>query len=333
MSETNRGSQTGFSRRPPAGSMGPGFTTRSTPVHDRPHAHASTLGLSTTPRTPTSGLATTSKAAPALKMQYQASPPIVVHHHLRYNPYDPAVRLNVPVPNAVHATQRPDVGVLRDVMKAAASAEAGEESQIGEIFLEPDGHRRRKEPPVYNKTRRDKATAIAVALDASLREEAVNNYSKDQKSDGDTSHYNFKTWCEVHDAWWSFDGQAMVEALPLTPKKIECVGAALKASGYRSAGNYMTAAKEHHIDSGGEWPASLQLAANRFHHSTLRGIGPPRQSDVLVVEAALLLDVPIDEPIVDNGPSQHEGAGCAIRPLPPRYGGLPRSESTHVGRL
>ena len=82
----------------------------------------------------------------------------------------------------------------------AAAAEAGEGNKIGKIFLEPVGYHRRKEPPIYNNTRGNKATAIAVAMDATLRDEALKNYRKDQKSDGDTSHFNFRTWCEVNDA-------------------------------------------------------------------------------------------------------------------------------------
>ena len=145
---------------------------------------------------------------------------------------------------------------------------------MGKVFFEPSGHRRRNEPPVYNKTRGNKATAVAVALDASLRDEALKSYRRDQKSEGDTSHFNWKTWCEVHDAWWSFDGQAMVEALPLTPKKIECVGAALKASGYRSAGNYMTAAKNEHLAEGYEWECQTGLRCGAFQRKLRRRIGP-----------------------------------------------------------
>ena len=57
----------------------------------------------------------------------------------------------------------------------------------------------------------------------------------------------------------------MVEALPLTPKKIERVGAALKASGYRSAGHYMTAAKNEHLAEGYAWDARLDRAAALFN--------------------------------------------------------------------
>ena len=51
----------------------------------------------------------------------------------------------------------------------------------------------------------------------------------------------------------------------------------------------MVAAKEQHIDAGGELPASLQLAANIFHNSNLRGIGPPLQSEPLNFGLLLLL--------------------------------------------
>ena len=59
------------------------------------------------------------------------------------------------------------------------------------------------------------------------------------------------------------------------------MGALLKVGGYRSTGNYLSAAKEQHIDTGASWDPSHELAAKRFHRSTLRGIGPPRQSEPL----------------------------------------------------
>ena len=71
----------------------------------------------------------------------------------------------------------------------------------GDIYLGPPGHRRRNEPPVYNKIRGSKSTAWAVASNATLRDDAMKSYRKDQKSEGDASDYNFKTWCEVHDTW------------------------------------------------------------------------------------------------------------------------------------
>ena len=306
MSGEGRGSQMGFTRRPPTGSARQGLT--STPphqVHDRRHTHLTIASSSTIPPTTSSSLGTTSKAAPTLKTQYQASPPTVAHHHLRYNPYTPVARLHIPVPKAVQTSLRVDEGILRDAVRAVASAEAGEETMktepAGKLFMVPEGHRRKKEPPIYNKVRGNKAMALAVAQDSALREEALKSYRKDQRSDGDTSHFNFKTWCEVHDAWWSFDGLSMVEALPLTPKKIECVGAALKASGYRSAGNYMTAAKNEHLAEGYKWDARLDRAAALFNASCSRGLGPARQSEPLPFEDALAMKWKVD-PAVAGGP-------------------------------
>ena len=89
--------------------------------------------------------------------------------------------------------------------------------------------------------------------------------------------------------------------LPLLPICIHTVGALLKVGGYRSTGNYLSAAKEQHIDMGATWDPSLELAAKRFHRSTLRGIGPPRQGEPLNFSLLLLLSFGW-LPIVTGGP-------------------------------
>ena len=58
-----------------------------------------------------------------------------------------------------------------------------------------------KKPPVYNKVRGSKREAFNIAADDDLREQAMATYLKDKRSEGDTSGYNVKTWCDLHHAW------------------------------------------------------------------------------------------------------------------------------------
>ena len=70
-------------------------------------------------------------------------------------------------------------------------------------------------------------------------------------------------------------------AVPLTPRKIEVIGAVLKESHYSSTKNYISAIKRHHRLLGFEWSDQLDLAYSSFVASTQRGIGPGKQSSPL----------------------------------------------------
>ena len=90
-------------------------------------------------------------------------------------------------------------------------------------------------------------------------------------------------------------------AYPLTPEKIEAVGSLSKAAGYRSADNYMSAAKEFHISQGHRWTDELKQAAHDFHLSTNRGLGPSKQSEPLDFAACVQLGLNNDSPF-EGGP-------------------------------
>ena len=90
-----------------------------------------------------------------------------------------------------------------------------------------------KAPPVYNKRRGSRPAGLQIAADASLRDEAMKEFQRDKKSMGDTSDSNVRTWCVYHDAWWNYLGGSVL-VWPLTPAKIDAVGAIMKKSSYRS---------------------------------------------------------------------------------------------------
>lgn len=75
-----------------------------------------------------------------------------------------------------------------------------------------------------------------------------------------------------------------VPVYPLTVDKIAQVAAAFKICGYRSFSNYLSKAKEQHIQMYGEWPADLVLEAKRATRSVTRGIGPFSQRSRLEIE-------------------------------------------------
>ena len=146
-------------------------------------------------------------------------------------------------------------------------------------------------PPVYNKTRGDKRKALAAAASEESRARALAAYRQDQRSANDTTCYYWKTWTDCHDEWWSFYGELVDDPLPLTPCKIEAVGAMIKEGDYRSAKNYIKAAKDNHLAAGHEWSSILARSARLFTASATRGIGPARQSEPLPFARVVELDL------------------------------------------
>ena len=139
-----------------------------------------------------------------------------------------------------------------------------------------------------------------MAADPQLLQEAEDRYVADWASAGDTSNYNLITWVELSAAYATGKGWTY-ESFPLTPAKIHGVGTLLKAGGYRSTKNYLHVAKVAHIDAGFKWTDDLALASTRFTASTLRGMGPPRQSEPIDFEQAAKASYG-DEPVIDKGP-------------------------------
>ena len=58
--------------------------------------------------------------------------------------------------------------------------------------------RNKKTPPIYNRTRGDKKLAMATARDPAAMEEAMNTYTKDWASAGDTTDSYLQTWYDLH---------------------------------------------------------------------------------------------------------------------------------------
>ena len=140
-----------------------------------------------------------------------------------------------------------------------------------------------------------------MALEASLtvesRDSALAEFRRVCRSINDTQHFYWATWAQFHATW--FGDYDMV---PITPEKVEAVGAMLKRGKYRSAKHYNEAAKYKHLENGYTWSDGLVRAARRFEASITRGIGPGLQSEPLDFERLAHMDLPTEAPI-ENGPA------------------------------
>ena len=150
----------------------------------------------------------------------------------------------------------------------------------------------KRKAEVRNLTRGSKKLGLEVAGDGVQLDDAIKEYRRDVKSAGDTSHYNVATWRDFHDEvnWSRFGLPRDEPPVPLTPLKLEVIGAVFKRSGYRSCKNYVDAMKAEHILAGHPWSDQLDMCYSRFNASTSRGMGPARQSEPLPYRRMTQLD-------------------------------------------
>ena len=102
------------------------------------------------------------------------------------------------------------------------------------------GHdRRRDAPPVNYAARSDKRKGLDVARNLELLDPATDRYRAENRSSGDTADSYVKTWSDFHEQvrWARLGLPEPCPVIPLTPEKIEVVGAVLKAARYCSTKN------------------------------------------------------------------------------------------------
>ena len=93
--------------------------------------------------------------------------------------------------------------------------------------------------------------------------------------------------------WWVQRARARgLHAFPLTPRKIELAAALLRKGGYRSALNYLSAARKQHVRKGHKWTDQLQLMWMDCKRALLRGRGPDKQAQCLPLD--VLAELPAD---------------------------------------
>ena len=122
----------------------------------------------------------------------------------------------------------------------------------------------------------------------------------------------WRTWIAYHGRWFG----SGIPTLPLTSPAISAVAAQMKSRGYRSYPNFLSAAKERHLDGGFTWTADLERTRKKCVASTQRGIGPSRQSIELCPLQIAALGFGA-EPVVDGGPVSpcHWAVLCAFHML------------------
>ena len=144
--------------------------------------------------------------------------------------------------------------------------------------------RRGDHPEVFAPGRADYTLAMDAASSEESRVIALNALQKDfyAASARAPQQSLLSTWLKMHEAW--FRGRA--PPFPLSMVKLEAVSALMKAGGYSSFRNYLSAAKSYHIKAGNLWTPQLDKCARDCVRSVLRGLGPAKRSDPLEFEKA-----------------------------------------------
>lgn len=100
-----------------------------------------------------------------------------------------------------------------------------------------------------------------------------------------------------------------LEPFDLTPELIYQVMGVLKAAQYRSAANYLEAAKKVHVEIGNLWSDQLKQASRKAIRSTLRDLGPAKQAQPIPLVA--MVDFRL-ESIPEAGAPAFPGRACII---------------------
>ena len=160
----------------------------------------------------------------------------------------------------------------------------------------------RKDAPICNFTRKARRPSESEWTDAQ-RMEALTALRRDYTASSarGPAAAVLRTWDAMHRRMMGTN----LPVYPLTPEKIANVAAAFKACGYRSFSNYMSKAKEKHIDMYGEWGVDLAMESKRACRSVTRGIGPVSQRTPIEFEkiiAARSGYISDSEPLTEGGP-------------------------------
>ena len=158
---------------------------------------------------------------------------------------------------------------------------------------------RRDAPAAHSFQKASKQDALAVCSTIETREAALQAYHEDKfsKSSAGSAKSWFGTWTQFHQEWFGVE-----PVLPLTPRKIACIGSMFKAGRYRSFGNYLSAAKNRHISNGFRWTEQHVLEASAACRSVPRGLGPAKQSLPLPLLQVHMLRLS-SAPLTPSGPT------------------------------
>jgi hypothetical protein len=133
----------------------------------------------------------------------------------------------------------------------------------------------------------DAVKSLACARDAQSKASALQSLESEVYAASSQAPQQtlLRTWAKFHNSWFA----NTKDVYPISVDFLRAVAAMFKAGGYASFKNYLCAVKAHHIRLGHDWGQALDKAGKDATRSVLRGLGPAKRSDPLVLHLALVV--------------------------------------------
>ena len=135
---------------------------------------------------------------------------------------------------------------------------------------------RSTQPPVRPYTRGDRAKVREVESCEEKLSKALLEFENDKFAPSNLASVQSRV------LWWNTRSAQLGESpYPLDTRKINLIGALLKAGCYRSSPQYFSCFKRQHVCLGHEWTDQLALAVKDALRSITRGMGPEKRCPAL----------------------------------------------------
>lgn len=164
--------------------------------------------------------------------------------------------------------------------------------------------RKRGDMPVVRKVdkgdldRAVRATCSSDTKQAALDHLLSDMYAATSKKPRDAL---LKTWVKLHVSWFGEEG---CQPFPLNEIILVRVSAMFKVGGYRSFKNYLSRAKDHHLQLGYQWSEALNRTSQKCVRSVLRGLSGASRSEAFDLMAIVSTLRASDGCLAEGGPQQ-----------------------------
>ena len=192
----------------------------------------------------------------------------------------------------------PPPGLQRQPSSSADSAAAPPTARPPAAASAPRAIAERRDAPVVE-YRVGRASRPTEALTDGDRAAMMQKYQDEKSASGSRSARSsvLSSWEFYHRRWFGPE----VPVFPLTAEKLDGVCCQLKDRGYTAMSNYISTAKDEHLNLGYNWTEFLDRTSRQATRSGTRGIGGPKQDAELDLDLVFNLGLE-DDSLTAEGP-------------------------------
>ena len=201
-----------------------------------------------------------------------------------------------------------DDEVIRADAVPPPSDPRADKKRIPDTMPPLDERRKRSDMPVIRSaTSGCNRTAMGAASSEDSKKEALGALINDMYAITSRRPRDalLQTWLRFHKAWFGPKlDQELDGAFPLTEEKLVRVSALFKAGAYKSYKNYLSRAKDMHLELGYTWTEALHRLGQRCTRSVLRGLSGKGRSEAFDFAAVCSALKGSPEALSQDGPAQ-----------------------------